>query len=81
MSASTMWDKFNDVMQDAIRFFVPILKIAVTIASFQSLGTSMLLRDLISIYRPVSLTLNLCKVFESIMRDYIIQHLIWRSIN
>ena len=26
-------------------------------------------------YRPVSLTVNLCKVFESIMRDYIIDHI------
>jgi len=26
-------------------------------------------------YRPISLTVNLCKVFESIMRDNIIDHL------
>jgi len=26
-------------------------------------------------YRPVSLTVNLCKVFESIMRDNMIKHL------
>jgi len=26
-------------------------------------------------YRPVSLTVNLCKVFESIMRDNVIEHL------
>ena len=26
-------------------------------------------------YRPVSLTVNLCKVFESIMRDKIIEHI------
>ena len=26
-------------------------------------------------YRPVSLTVNLCKIFESVMRDSIIQHL------
>ncbi len=26
-------------------------------------------------YRPVSLTVNLCKIFESIMRDKIIEHL------
>jgi len=27
-------------------------------------------------YRPVSLTVNLCKVFESIMRDKMIEHLV-----
>ena len=26
-------------------------------------------------YRPISLTVNLCKVFESIMRDKIVEHL------
>ena len=26
-------------------------------------------------YKPVSLTVNLCKVFESIMRDKIIEHI------
>jgi len=26
-------------------------------------------------YRPISLTVNLCKVFESIMRDKLIEHL------
>jgi len=29
----------------------------------------------LSNYRPISLTVNLCKVFESIMRDKIIDHL------
>jgi len=28
-----------------------------------------------SYYRPISLTVNLCKVFDSIMKDKIIDHL------
>ena len=31
-------------------------------------------------YRPVSLTVNLCKVFESIMTDNMIEHLQRRSV-
>ena len=32
-------------------------------------------KSIVSNYRPVSLTVNLCKVFESIMRDEMIKHL------
>jgi len=70
-------DEISDIVVDLFNKSLisgevsPDCKLANVSLIFKNLGK----KSSVSSYRPVSVTVDLCKVFESILRDNMIEHL------